>query len=105
MCLGDRMFSVADMFSRWTKDLPKTTGHERRVAVINSMKRRGITKAAAGLNPAAEVELENLWNPIRISVDMEIDRELSQMSNPGDEGESTTRLGINPSYAGHANNL
>lgn len=99
------MFSIADMLSRWAKDLPKTAGHEKRLAVINSMKRRGITKAAAGLRPAAEIELENLWNPIRISVDMEIDRELSRMHNPGGEGIFITQSGINPSYTDLANHL
>lgn len=100
-CLGDGIFSVANVFSRWAKDLPKSAGNKRRLAVINSMKRRGITNAAIGLHYTAEAELESLWNSIRISIDKEIDRELSRMRNP--DGRITAQLCINPSYIHLAN--
>lgn len=96
------MLSVADIFSRWTRDLPKSADHTKRIALINNLKQRSITDAAAGFHSTAKTEFDKIWNSIKILVNREIDREVSRMRIPDDE-RTTAQIGTIRFYTGLAN--
>ncbi|KAL2005973.1 hypothetical protein VTN00DRAFT_9627 [Thermoascus crustaceus] len=81
--------------SVWNKELPKNAKHENRIALIESLRRQGISEKAEreGLHFIAEDEFTAIWNLIEQSVDKEVNRALSQMNFSNDYRRSPTSTG------------
>lgn len=66
---------------RWRKELPKSATRQGRVSVIQRLKDSGICEEAKErrLHDFAENEVEGVSKPLKVAVERELNRGLSQM--------------------------
>ncbi|KAL2005517.1 hypothetical protein VTN00DRAFT_2728 [Thermoascus crustaceus] len=87
--------------SVWQKELPKEKTHEDRVALIDSLKQRGISQEAAErrLHDFADGEVSKIWCPIKQCVEDELQHAFSHATLPMDCRRSATSTGDFPQAA------